>query len=96
MRPAIVMAGLSLCASLGSLSAFAQTPPSPPSPEQREARFVSADVNKDGKLDKAEWTATLPERAAEYADMIWAQIDEDGDGSVTKEQFVAFRMRRGG
>jgi Ca2+-binding EF-hand superfamily protein len=78
---------------LGQVALAQQTPPTP---EQREARFVAADANKDGKLDKAEWTATLPERAVEFADMLWSQIDEDGDGSVTKEQFVAFRMRRPG
>jgi hypothetical protein len=93
MRSALLIAGLSLSVSIGPQSALAQTPPTP---EQREARFVAADANKDGKLDKAEWTSTLPERAAEFADMIWPQIDEDGDGSVTKEQFLAFRMRRGG
>lgn len=93
MRFTPVIAALSVVGLMASGPAMAQTPPTP---EQREARFVAADANKDGKLDKTEWTATLPERALEYADMLWSRIDEDGDGSVTKEQFVAFRMRRDG
>jgi hypothetical protein len=73
--------------------AFAQQG-TPPTPEQRAARFDAADANKDGKLDKAEFTASLPERAQANADMMWGRIDADGDGFVTKDQFMA--MRRGG
>ena len=40
-------------AALLSAPAFAQ--PAPQTPEEREARFVAADKNKDGKLDKAEF-----------------------------------------
>ena len=62
-------------------------------PEQREARFKLGDKNNDGKLDKAEWLAILPEQAKAQADQIWeSRIDTDGDGFVTKEQFMALRM----
>jgi len=66
-------------------------------PEQREARFNQGDKNKDGKLDKAEWMAILPERAKPMADQIWSRnIDPDDDGFVTKEQFMAIQMSRPG
>jgi hypothetical protein len=88
------------CATLGALiaaPAFAQPGGGMQmTPEQREARFVAADTNKDNKLDKAEWTAVLPERAKAMADQIWsARVDADGDGFITKEQFLALRMGPG-
>ena len=78
-------------AALLSAPAFAQ--PAPQTPEEREARFVAADKNKDGKLDKAEFVASLPEQAQAMADQIWSsRVDADGDGFVTKEQFMALRQ----
>ena len=74
-------------------SAVAQPGGTPLTPEQREARFVTADANKDGKLDKAEFVTSLPEQAQAMADQIWsARVDADGDGFVTKEQYLALRM----
>ena len=85
-----ILAGAALSALI-TAPAFAQ--PAPMTPEQREARFVAADANKDGKLDKAEWTSVLPEQARAMADDIWAsRVDADGDGFITKEQFLALRM----
>lgn len=86
------------CTALGALiaaPALAQPPGGgmQMTPEQREARFVAGDTNKDGKLDKAEWTAILPEQAQAMADQIWSsRVDADGDGFITKEQFLALRM----
>ncbi len=72
---------------------MAQPGGTPPTPEQREARFVAADANKDNKLDKAEFVSSLPERAQAMADQMWSsRVDQDGDGFVTKEQFLALRM----
>jgi Ca2+-binding EF-hand superfamily protein len=71
-----------------------------PTPEQREARFNAADKNKDGKLDKAEWLASIPEQMKANAtedqlEQMWsARIDADGDGFITKEQYLALRMGR--
>ena len=70
--------------------AFAQ-PPAAPTEAEREAKFVAADKNKDGKLDKAEWLTTLPEQAQAMADQLWGRVDADGDGFITKEQFLALR-----
>jgi Ca2+-binding EF-hand superfamily protein len=85
-----ILAGAALTALIAA-PAIAQ--PTPMTPEQREARFVAADTNKDNKLDKAEWTSVLPEQAREMADQIWSsRVDADGDGFITKEQFLALRM----
>ncbi len=90
-----ILAGAALSALIAA-PAMAQPPGGGMTPEQREARFVAADVNKDGKLDKAEWTSVLPDRAKEMADQIWAsRVDADGDGFITKEQFLALRMGPG-
>jgi hypothetical protein len=83
-----------IVATLLAAPAFAQTPPASPTPDPaREAAFVKADVNKDGKLDKAEFTSTLPEQAQGMIDQFWGRVDADGDGFVTKEQFLAMRRR---
>ena len=82
-----------LAAVLAAGNAMAQPGGTPPTPERREARFVAADVNKDGKLDKVEFISSLPERAQAMADQMWSsRVDADGDGFVTKEQFLALRM----
>lgn len=87
-----VFLAASMLATLVAAPALAQ-PGTPMTPEQREARFVAGDTNKDGKLDKAEWTAILPEQAKAMADQMWSsRVDADGDGFVTKEQFMALRM----
>jgi hypothetical protein len=73
--------------------AIAQPGGAPLTPEQREARFKLGDKNGDSKLDKAEWTAILPEQAQAMADQLWSsRVDADGDGFITKEQFLALRM----
>jgi hypothetical protein len=87
-----MMKYLVLAAAAVSLAAPAFAQQTTPTPEERAARFDAGDKNKDGKLDKAEWTATLPEQAQAMADQIWGRVDADGDGSVTKEQYLALRM----
>lgn len=70
-------------------------------PEQREARFNSGDTNKDGKLDKAEWLGSIPAQmkanvSEDQLGQMWSsRIDADGDGFITKEQFLALRMGGG-
>lgn len=91
-----VFAGVLAAAAFLATPAMAQQGGQRMTPEEREARFVAADTNKDGKLSREEWIAQLPEQAKDRADMIWARLDADGDGFVTKEQFVALRMGPGG
>lgn len=89
----MTLAATMLVAVLAAGSAMAQPGATPPTPEQRAARFVAADANKDGKLDKAEFVSSLPERAQAMADQMWSnRVDADGDGFVTREQFLALRM----
>ena len=64
-------------------------------PEQREAAFTAADANKDGKLDKAEFTKTLPEQMQANADMALMRRDANMDGSISKEEFMAAGGRGG-
>lgn len=91
------LSSLAMAAMLLAAPALAQQG-NPPTPEEREARFVAADKNKDGKLDKAEWLASIPEQMKANAteDMLgqmWSsRIDADGDGFITKEQYLALRM----
>ncbi|MDZ4762766.1 MAG: EF-hand domain-containing protein [Alphaproteobacteria bacterium] len=82
------IATLALVAAALAAPAFAQTPPTP---EQRAARFDAADANKDGKLDKAEFAAVLPEQMKANADMIFSMADANADGAATKEEFLAMR-----
>ncbi len=91
------LSSLAMAAMLLAAPALAQQG-NPPTPEEREARFVAADKNKDSKLDKAEWLASIPEQMKANAteDMLgqmWSsRIDADGDGFITKEQYLALRM----
>lgn len=71
--------------------AFAQPPQM--TPEQREARFVAADTNKDGKLSKEEFTASLPAQFADRADQIFPMRDADKDGSISKAEYLAPMQR---
>jgi hypothetical protein len=90
MKITTLFAGALLAATFAG-QALAQ--PGAMTPEQREARFVAGDKNKDNKLDKAEWLAILPEQAKPMADQMWdSRVDADGDGFITKEQFMALRM----
>jgi Ca2+-binding EF-hand superfamily protein len=83
----------SMLATLVAAPALAQQAGMQMTPEQREARFTAGDTNKDGKLSKDEWLAILPEQAKPMADQMWsARVDADGDGFITKEQFLALRM----
>jgi Ca2+-binding EF-hand superfamily protein len=72
---------------------FAQRGPQM-TPEEREAAFVKADANKDGKLDKAELKMTLPAEFQAQVDderlgQMMARRDADKDGFVSKAEYTA-------
>jgi Ca2+-binding EF-hand superfamily protein len=80
-------------AALIAAPAFAQRPP-PRTPEEAEAAFVKADVNKDGKLDKAEFKTTLPEPVQSMIDderltQVVGMRDTNKDGFLSKDEFKA-------
>lgn len=95
MKLNVLIAASVLAAAIAG-PALAQ--PGAMTPEQREARFVAGDTNKDGKLDKKEWLASIPEQmkanaTVDQLEQMWStRLDADGDGFVTKEQFMALRM----
>lgn len=64
-------------------------------PEQREAAFKAADKNNDGKLDKTEFAATLPEQFQDRADQVFGFRDADGDGFISHDEYMAPPRRPG-
>src|SRR5689334_24757877 len=64
----------------------------PITPEQRAARFDKADANHDGKLTKAEFTASLKGDRAARADKMWSRLNSAGKDSITKAEFLAAPM----
>jgi Ca2+-binding EF-hand superfamily protein len=87
---------LSIVALLVMAGSAGAQPPTPPTPEQRAARFVAADADKDGNLSKVEFTAALPERRKARVDTLWPTVDSNGDGKLTKEEFLAMPTGRAG
>ena len=62
------------------------------------ADFDTADTNKDGKLDKVEFKATIPAEMAANVDdarlgMMFDRRDADKDGNLTKAEFTAPMQR---
>ncbi len=89
------LAAVSALAAMMAAPALAQPPQQ--TPEQREARFVAADANKDNKLDQAEWKASLPpqmlERIGDQLDAAFGRRDTDGDKFISKAEFLAPMQR---
>jgi hypothetical protein len=86
---------LAIAAVLAAIAAPAFAQPPAPTPEERAAAFAKADTNKDGKLDKAEFTAMLPDQAKAMADQIFERRDANKDGSIDATENAA-PMRRPG
>jgi Ca2+-binding EF-hand superfamily protein len=67
-------------------------------PEERAAAFDKADVNKDGKLDLAEFKTTIPEQMRDQVtdDQLKTFMDRrdtDKDGKLSKAEFTAPMQR---
>lgn len=61
-----------------------------PSPEMLERMFTQADKNNDGKLSRDE----IPAERREMLGRLLERLDNDGDGAVTKEQFLRAMQQR--
>lgn len=57
----------------------------------RVARFAALDTSKDGVLTGAEMTAGRPNggRGGPMGDRMMMQVDANGDGKISKEEFAA-------
>lgn len=93
----IKLAAVSALAAMIAAPAFAQPPGGGGgmrmTPEEREARFVAADTNKDGKLSKEEFVASLPSQMADRVDQIFPMRDTDKDGFISKAEYSAPMQR---
>ncbi len=83
-----IIATIAFAAALAAAgAAMAQ---SMPSEADRMAAFTANDKNKDGKLDKAEYTALLTGfGAGQMADQIFGFRDTNKDGFISLEEYKA-------
>lgn len=100
MKVAIRLAVVAAAAAALAAPALAQGF-TPPSPEERAATFDASDTNKDGKLDKVEFKASIPAEFAAQVDddrlaMMFDRRDADKDGKLSKAEFTAPMQRPGG
>ena len=56
---------------------------------EAKALFSRLDTNKDGYIDKCELLKGFPQLEEKAADLIMAEVDEDGDGSISFDELVA-------
>jgi Ca2+-binding EF-hand superfamily protein len=91
---------LTAAALISAFAAPALAQPPAQTPEQQAAAFKAADKNGDGKLDFAEWKASLGERAAQASDDMLKQFferrDTNKDGFIDAAENAAPMGRRGG
>jgi hypothetical protein len=72
----------------GKVAAFLIRPGPPPTEEQLNASFKVIDVNADGTLDTSEYRAMLARIGyAERMDDLFAQVDADKDGLITRKEY---------
>ena len=88
---------LALCLGLAATGALAAGPVTAPDASRAdrraaaEARFATADVDRDGRLDRVE-AAALGERFGHRFD----RLDADADGELTRDELAAARGGRHG
>jgi Ca2+-binding EF-hand superfamily protein len=92
--PALAQTISQQAAQAPSVTALA-APRQPMTPEQRAARFDKADANHDGKLTKAEFTASLKGDRAAKVDKMWSHLNPASKESITKAEFLAAPMGHG-
>jgi Ca2+-binding EF-hand superfamily protein len=89
-RRATLLLALATCmAASVAASAAAQDPQNSARAEQLKAqmieRFQQADVNKDGRITKAEANGKMPRLYQRFD-----QVDKDGDGYVNQSDIVGY------
>jgi len=81
-RVCLLVFGFSLAASAVVAQKAAVGPMEP------AERFKAADTNRDTKVDKAEFLATLIPDAKPFIDAIWANRDTNKDGWLTQDEMT--------
>lgn len=61
----------------------------------RVARLTALDANGDGAVSADEMQAGREARRAQGADRVFARMDADGNGAITRAEFDASRAERG-
>ena len=79
MKSFPILIGLS-ATTLATPSVHAQTTPTPEQKERARDMFVSADTDKSGALDMAEW------KAAGRRERGFSYIDTDKNGEITPDE----------
>ena len=72
-----------------TLAAIAAPALAQPTQEQRAARFDAGDTNHDGKLDKAEFVAHLPDALQSKSEDMWAHYNPKKKSALTKADYLA-------
>ena len=92
----VLLSGAGLALTIASAPAISQTAPSPQ--DMAAANFRMADVDADGRLNAAEFTAFINLNAAQDIgqasrvknagayDRAFARLDRNGDGLVTPDE----------
>lgn len=52
------------------------------------ALFLRMDVNRNGRVEKSEFCATLPDTVRASADLLWAMFDPGNKGSITLADYL--------
>ncbi len=63
---------------------------------EAERRFTALDTNKDGVLSPEERKAAVTAEMKERSDRMFADMDKDGNGSISRAEFDAARLARPG
>lgn len=95
MRISTLVIGAAIAAALAA-PAFAQPQGGGGGRGDPAARFAAADTNKDGKVSKEEFKASLPEQVQGRADELFEARDTNKDGFLSPEEMAAGRGGRGG
>jgi hypothetical protein len=75
-----------LSALIAALFIAAADPPAAPPNSQQFPDFAAMDVNKDGRVTKAEFMASLNNEQKKIGERVFAARDANKDGVLTREE----------